>query len=46
MTPCHAQKSAANEDGYLQCDLQEGHLGAHWDLEYGTYFTSPGTDPA
>ncbi len=42
---CRAQITARNEDGGLICDLQEGHLGDHWDPEYGMNFRTPFTDP-
>lgn len=46
MTPCGAEKAAANEDGCLQCHLTPGHLGPHFDGDYLEGFTTPGTDPA
>lgn len=43
---CRARKYTRNPDGALACDLEEGHLGPHWDPEYGEHFTTPDTDPA
>jgi hypothetical protein len=45
MNTCNAEVAAPNEDGYLQCEREEGHLGPHWDPAYGTSFTTHTTDP-
>jgi hypothetical protein len=45
VTPCTAEVAATNEDGSLLCDLQQDHLGDHWDPEYGIHFRTPGTTP-
>jgi hypothetical protein len=35
---CKATRYAANDDGEVRCDLTAGHLGQHWDPEYGVLF--------